>query len=153
MKSIKAYMPVLLLGLIAIVPGTLAAQNTQSSFGGAITNFGNPCDGSVVVGSGTNTVYYHENDSHAAVHLRYDGNGPVYTTSFEANGAFDSAPMIFNYNGTVYKGYQLTFHSVWVARGDAPTFHIDGTVWVYLESDTNIAVGSGISSATLTCAN
>jgi hypothetical protein len=148
MRITKLSIPVLMLAFAFLASSTLAAETTHFSFPGQIGMF-NPCDGSVVIVKGTNTVDYHENTSengtHAVVHIRFEGIGQdsagnPFATSFNAKSHFDA----------VASSYDLPFHSVWIGQG-APNFSMDGTVRVFVTDGS--AVGAGIVQWTTSCKN
>lgn len=156
MKSMRAYMPALLLGLITLTTGTSVAQNSRMSFTGDLGWY-NPCiSGHAVIGPGTTYLDYHQNGSHVAIHIRYRGTaqdydlngwvatGQDYKVNLEANGHFDSA--------AVPDQYPVHFHSIWVGHGSAPDFTMDGTINVYMDKTTGLPTGTGVSTDGLTTA-
>lgn len=162
MKSIKAYMPVLLLGLMTLMTGTVMAQNTTISFDGGLGWY-NPCiTGTAVIVSandGNTTLDFHQNGSHEAIHLRYRGagqnyslanwqsTGQTYTVNFEANGQYDLTALP--------DSVTLPFHSVWVGDGSAPTFHMEGDMVISIDTTTGLPMGSHVIAGSLdtTCTN
>jgi hypothetical protein len=159
MKSMKANMPVLLLGLVTFITGTLAAQNSQASFTGNLGWY-NPCiSGHAVIASTTTYIDYHQNGSHEVVHVvlrgtgqDYDlsswvGTGQIYDVNFEANGQFDFTEMP--------ESYPVPFHSVWVGQGSVANFSMDGTILVYMHLDNAgnpVPWGSSVTTTGLTTA-
>jgi hypothetical protein len=150
MRIMKLCMPVLVLGFAFFVSGTLAAQTTQSSFDGGI-GIVNPCNGSIVIVQGPNTVEYHQNSDangniHVGVHMQFDGTGQdsagnPFTVSFNANSQFNS----------LVSSYDVPFHSVWTGATAGSTFAMDGTVRVFVADRPKF--GANIVQVTTSCNN
>ena len=138
MKSMKAYMPILLLGLLTFMTGTVAAQDYQLSISPSWIGWYNPCiSGSVAVVSGTTNVDYQQNSSHEVVHVQFQGAGQDYLVNFEANAQFDLT--------AIPDSFGVPFHSVWVGQGSVPNFTMDGTVLVSMDQTSGLPIGSHVT--------
>lgn len=159
MKSMKAYMPVLLLGLATLMSGTLAAQNSQVSFTGDLGWYNGCISGHAVIASTTTYIDYHQNGSHEVVHVVLRGTGQdydmstwaatglTYDVNFEANGQFDLT--------TMPESYSVPFHSVWVGKGSVPNYSMDGAILVHMQLDNAgnpVPWGSNVTPDGLTTA-
>lgn len=160
MTRTKCYFPLWVLAVTVFCSLSLRAQQlvctpegngTKCTYPGGIW-MDNPCDGSLVKVSGTNTVRIREHGreghkAHVNVEMRFVGYGAdasqnAYRTILVANGEFDAeAP-----------SYDMSFHSMWVGT-NAPSFSMDGTVRVDAQNDAQNtkATGSHITQFQTAC--
>ena len=141
MNSTKRYLPMLAVGFVFFLSGTLTAQNQDFP-----SNLGwrNPCNSAVVQVSGPTKIVYQQNANadgtggHVVVHLTIQADGQddsqdsgpnPYRTNLEANGQFDS----------VASSYNVPFHSVWVGQQGAPSFTLNGLVNVDVSGTTPVS--------------
>jgi len=144
------------LGMAVVCCGVLQAQDgVTTKYPGGI-GIDNPCNGSLVVVNGTNSVRIdddthekgrgHDEDSrqHVTVDLRFigygkDAAGNPYRTVFFAKGQFGAESTM----------YDLPFHSSWSGSKGAPSFSMDGTVRVFAQGAQ--VAGSQITHFDLNC--
>lgn len=132
MKSMKAYMPVLLLGMVAFMAGTSVAQNgtlTKSGQGIGIPS-SMLCNGNPVNLLGTVNILFHRNGDHEAAHFRYGGTGTdqlnnQYNFSLEAELQYDA-------NGTTSatQVFFFPYHATIAGRAGAPTYKLTGQLGI-----------------------
>ena len=143
------------LGMAMVCSGVLQAQDGVSTYPGGI-GIDNPCNASLVVVNGTNSVRIdddsrdrgrgHEGNvrGHVSVDLNFigygkDAAGNPYRTVFFAKGQFR----------TEATTYDLPFHSNWFGTKGAPSFSVDGTVRVLAQGGK--ASGSEITHFDTNC--
>jgi hypothetical protein len=151
MKSMKLYMPVLLLGLVSFMTGTLAAQNgtlTLPDQGIAIPS-SMLCNGSQVNIQGTVNILYHRNGNHEAAHFRFGGTGTdqsnnQYNFSLEAELQYDA-------NGTTSatQVFFFPYHATIAGRGGAPTYNLTGQLGILVVN--GVPTDDAIMSAQAAC--
>jgi hypothetical protein len=155
MKSMKAYMLVLLLGIVTFMAGTSTAQNGMLSKDGPIA-IQNPCNSAMVNAQGTATIIFHQNgtapNTHEAAHFRYNGTATddatnSYNVSLEAE-AQDPVNIL---DSTATAIYIFSYHGVFAGQGGATTFKMEGNVGILVVDwvPTDDALISGNTS----CAN
>jgi hypothetical protein len=163
MTRAKRYFPLWVLAVTVFCSMSLRAQlvcakegnGTKCTYPGAI-GIDNPCDGSLVIVNGTNSVRIREHSGdkgrdregdrdkpHVNVEMKFvgygkDASGNAYRTIFVANGEF----------GAEADNYDMPFHSMWVGN-DAPSFSMNGTVRVFAQNTD--AVGSSITHFETAC--
>ena len=153
MKSMKVYMPVLLLGLVSFMSGTLAAQNGTLTKPGQWIGLPSSmlCNGSPVGIQGTVNILYHQNGNHEAAHFRFNGTGTdqannQYNFSLEAELQYDA-------NGTTSAAqvFFFPYHATLAGKAGAPTYNLTGQLGILVEN--GVPTNDAITSAQAACSN
>ena len=149
MASTKRHLPILLLSLIVFWSANLAAEDGSTSYSGYIGMY-NPCNNDVVTVSGTNYVRIHphaheHDDARVSIHFRFVGSGQdlatgsTYRTVLMAEGEFQTA----------MPSYDIQYRSMWIGQNGAPSFSMDGTLRVWVQS--GVAHSDGIMTYETAC--
>jgi len=148
MASTKRRSVSLLIGLVVLCSAALAAEEGSSSYAGQIGMY-NPCNNGVVIVDGTNHVRIHENarehdDAHVTIHLRFVGTGEdqlgtPYRTVLTAKGQFKAAAV----------SYDIPYRSMWIGQKGAPSFSMNGTLRVWV--DSGVATADNIITYDTAC--
>jgi len=144
------------IGMALVCSGVLQAQDgVTTTYPGGI-GFDNPCNGSVVIVTGNNSVRIDDDTHqkgrsheefrrpHVSVDLKFigygkDAAGNPYRAVFFAKGQFGAESTM----------YDMPFHSMWFGSKGAPSFSVDGTVRIFAQGAQ--AAGSQITSADSNC--
>ncbi|HWC19014.1 MAG TPA: hypothetical protein VG498_18525 [Terriglobales bacterium] len=148
MVSTKGRSISLFVGLMMVFSSGLAAEEENTSYPGHIGMY-NPCNDAVVIVDGTNHVHVHQNshdrdDVSVSIQLRFVGKGEDqvgrrYHTILVAKGHFQ----------TPASSYDIPYNSMWFGQRGAPSFSMDGTLRVWVESGA--AAADGIVTYNTTC--
>jgi hypothetical protein len=162
MKSIKAYMPLLVLGLVTFLTGTLAAQSGQFSVDGAQVGVWNPCSPpftKAVIVTGKIHIVYHQNGGHNVIHVNYEATGSEfdlvggglqarpdvpYTATLKADVQFDGSSSL--------PSYDVPYVASFVGQG-ASSFPMTGMIRVYVANGVPVSPGATFVSMNATCSN
>jgi hypothetical protein len=135
----KAYMPVLVLGLVTFLTGTSAAQSGQFFADGAPVGSWNPCSPpftQAVIVTGRMHLVYHQNGGHVVAHLNYEGSGPLLESRFQYVAQSDAAI----YTASIKADAQLDggsslnvpYTGSFVGPAGASSFKVRGMVQIFV---------------------